>query len=73
MGTSQSPKDYKKIRTHFVCEVKQDGRCKARLVADGDLSNVLLSSVYSGVVSLKMIRVVLFLAKLNGLECWGQT
>ena len=65
------PKDYKKIRAHFVFDVKHDGRHKARLVADGHLTEVPLSSVYSGVVSLRGIRLVLFLAELNGLEEWG--
>ena len=51
--------------------MKHDGRHKARLVADGHLTNVPLSSVYSGVVSLRGIRLVLFLAELNGLESWG--
>ena len=41
---------------------------KARLVADGNLTDILLSSVYFGVVSLRVIRLVLFLVELNGLE-----
>lgn len=45
-------KGCKKIRVHFVFDVKHDGRHKARLVADGNLTEVPLSSVYSGVVSL---------------------
>ena len=40
------------------------------LVADRHLTDVPLSSVYSGVVSLRGIRLVLFLAELNGLESW---
>ena len=48
--------------------MKHDGRHKARLVADGNLIEVPLSSVYSGVVSLRGIQLVLFLAKLNKLE-----
>ena len=43
---------YKRIRTHLVFDVKHDGRHKARIVADGHLTDVPLSSVYSGVVSL---------------------
>ena len=53
---------------HFVFDAKHDGRHKARLVADRHLTEVPLSSVYSGVVSLRGIRLVLFLAELNGLE-----
>ena len=51
--------------------VKHDSRHKARLVADGHLTEVPLLSVYSGVASLRGIRLVLFLAELNGLEAWG--
>jgi hypothetical protein len=41
----------RQIRVHLVYEVKQDGRHKARLVADGHLTDIPLDSVYSGVVS----------------------
>ena len=71
LGTGPAPQGCKKIRTHFVFDVKHDGRHKARLVADGHLTEVPLSSVCSGVVSLRGIRLVLFLAELNGLEAWG--
>ena len=71
MGTSQAPKDYKKIRAHFILDVKHDGKHKARLVADGYLTNVPLSSVNSHMVSLRGIRLVLFIAELNGLDSWG--
>ena len=54
--------DYKRLRVHFVFDVKHDGRHKARLVADGNLTEVPLSSIYSGVVSLRGIRLVLFIA-----------
>ena len=47
--------NYKKIRVHFVFDVKHDGRHKARLVADGHLTDVPLMIVYSGVVSLRVI------------------
>jgi hypothetical protein len=65
------PSDYKKIRVHFVFAVKHDGRHKARLVADGHLTDVPVDSVYSGVVSLRGLRMVIFLAELNQLELWG--
>ena len=47
-----APRDHKRIRVHLVFDVKHDGRHKARLVADGHLTDVPLESVYSGVVSL---------------------
>ena len=65
------PMGYKKIRMHLVFDVKHDGRHKARLVADGHLTQVPLDSVYSGVVSLRGIRMILFLAELNDMECWA--
>ena len=70
MGKGQVPKYHKKIRAHLVFVVNHDGRHKARLVASGHLTTVLLSSVYSGVVSVSEIRLVLFLAELNDLESW---
>ena len=66
-----APSGYKKIRVHFVFDVKHDGRHKARLVADGHLTDIPLESVYSGVVSLRGFRLVLFLAELNDLELWA--
>jgi len=56
---------------HLVFDVKHDGRHKARLVADGHLTEVPIESVYSGVVSLRGFRLVLFLAELNGLETYA--
>ena len=65
------PDGYKKIRVHLVFDVKHDGRHKARLVADGHLTDIPLDSVYSGVVSLRGFRLTLFLAELNKLELWA--
>jgi Reverse transcriptase (RNA-dependent DNA polymerase) len=65
------PSGYKKIRVHFVFDVKHDGRHKARLVADGHLTDIPIESVYSGVVSLRGFRLVLFLGELNGLQVWS--
>jgi len=64
------PDGYKRIRVHLVFDVKNDGRHKARLVADGHLTDLPLESVYSGVVSLRGIRIIIFLAELNGLQTW---
>ena len=65
------PSGYKKIRVHFVFDVKHDGRHKARLVAGGHLTDDPVDSVYSGVVSLRSLRLVIFLAELNNLILWG--
>ena len=61
------PKDYNKIRAYFAFDVKHDGMHKARIVASGYLMNVPISSVHSGLASLRGIFLALFLAELNGL------
>ena len=68
---AKAPNGYKKIRVHFVYDVKHDGRHKSRLVADGHLTDIPLSSVYFGVVSLRGLRLLVFLAELNQLETWA--
>ena len=67
----EAPVGYKKIRCHMIYDVKHDGRHKARLVAGGHLTDPNTESVYSGVVSLRGIRLIVFLAELNALELWG--
>jgi hypothetical protein len=58
---SVAPTGYKKIRVHLVFDFKHDGRHKARLVANGHLIEVLLDSVYSGVVSIRGLANIIFL------------
>ena len=71
MGKDKFPsKEFKRIKVLFVFAVKHDGRHKARLCAGGHLTDVPLDSVYSGVVSLRSLRMVIFLAELNQLELW---
>jgi hypothetical protein len=53
-----TPTGYKRIRCHMIYDVKHDGRHKARLVAGGHLTDPNTESVYSGVVSLRGIRLV---------------
>ena len=65
------PTDYKKITAHLIYDCKHDGRHKARLVAGGHLTEVPLDSVYSGVVSLRGLRTLVFLGELNGLHIWA--
>ena len=52
------PDGYKKIRVHLIFDIKHDGRHRARLVADGHLTDIPLDSVYTGVVSLQGFRLV---------------
>ena len=65
------PKGYHRIKVHLVFAVKFDGRHKARLVADGHLSPEPIGNIYSGVVSLRNLRLVIFLGTLNHLDLWG--
>ena len=65
-----APKGYKRIRVHMVYAIKHDLRRKSRLVADGNLTEVPLASVYSSVVSLRGLRTTIFLAELNKMELW---
>ena len=48
--------------------MKHDGQYTARMVANGHLTDISLESVYSVVVSLRGLRIILFLAELNGLD-----
>ena len=68
---AKAPPGYKRIRVHLIFDVKHDGRHKARLVADGHLTDVPTELVYSGVVSLRSFRLVTFAAELNGLLFWA--
>ena len=40
-------------------------------MADGHLTKEPNETVYSGVISLRNLRVAMFLAELNGLQLWG--
>ena len=68
---TNAPSGYQKIRVHFGFAVKHCGKFKGRLVADGHLTKEPMESVYSGVVSLRGLRLVMFLAELNKLLLWG--
>ena len=70
-GKAVTPDGFQKIRVRFVYAVKHDGRFKARLVADGHLTKEPVESIYSGVVSLRSLRMVLFLSQLNDLKICG--
>ena len=66
-----SPKGYHRIKVHLVFAVNFDGRPKARLVEDGHLTHEPIENICSGVVSLRNLRLVKFLGKLNNLDIWG--
>ena len=63
-GKAVTPDGFQKIRVHFVYAVKHAGKFKARPVADGHLTK-------EPVVSLRSLRIVVFLSQLNDLEIWG--
>ena len=65
------PPGYQKIPLRMVFDVKQSLKRKARLVARGDKTDPPKDSVYSGVASLRSLRIVTFLAELNGLHLTG--
>ena len=60
-------KNYKLIRAHFVFDVNHNGRHKARSVSGVHITNFPISSVYSRVISLRGMRLILFLAEINRL------
>ena len=56
----------------MVYDVKHDLRRKARLVAGGHKTEVPRDSTYSSVVSLRSMRIVMFLTELNEFDlCAG--
>ena len=61
-------KEYTRIRVHFVYAMKHDLRHKARMVAGGHMTAVEKESNYSGVVSLRSMRLALVIGELNGLD-----
>ena len=68
---SNAQNGYQKIRVHLIFAVKHDGRHKARLVAGGHLTPDPIESIYFGIVSIRSLRLVIFLVKLNNLKVWG--
>ena len=52
-------------------DVKQSLKRKARIVARGDMTDPPREAVYSGVASLRSLRIVCLLAELNGLKLTG--
>ena len=66
-----SPPGFWKIRVHLIFALKYDGRHKARLVAGQHLPSDPVESTYSGFVSLRNLRLVIFQGKLYNQELWG--
>ena len=66
-----APKEHQKIRVHFVIDVKYCGEFKTGLVADGHLTKKSNETVYSGVISLRNLRLSMIIAELNDIQLWG--
>ena len=62
-------KEYKQVPYHFVFDVKFDLRCKARLVADGNWTDVIREDIYSGVIGIETVRIGFLIGELNQLKC----
>ena len=61
---------YKQIKVHLIFDIKYDGRYKVIYVEDWCSTNIPVDIIYSGVVSLRGLRTMLFLAELNQLYNW---
>ena len=64
---TNAPQGYQKIKVHLVFA----GCHKARLIAGGHLTPDPIDSIYSGVVSTRLLRLSIFLAKLSNMKVWG--
>ena len=62
------PSGYNRIPAHIIFDVKQSGKRKARFVAGGHRTAPPKESVYSGVATLRSLRIVTMLAELNDLD-----
>ena len=51
-------------------DVKHCGKFNARLVADGHITKEANEIVYSGALSLRSLRLAVFLTDLNDLQLW---
>jgi hypothetical protein len=65
------PRDHQHIMVHDVFDIKESGIRKARLVANGIMTQPPAESVYFGVVSLRSIRIIAMLSDLNDLNLFS--
>ena len=63
-----APPNHQTIRVNLIYVVKHDGTHKAKLVAEGSLTPEPVENIYSGVVSLRHLRLVIFLGQLTTLN-----
>ena len=62
---------HQKIKVNLIFAVNFNGRHKPRLVADGSLTQDPMENIYSGVASLRHLRLVIFFGELNNLDLQG--
>ena len=65
---AEPPPGYKKITLRCIYDVKHNLRHKAQYVAGGHLTDPCKDSAYSGVISLRTLRLALLVGELNGLK-----
>jgi hypothetical protein len=64
-----APIGYQKIPCHMIFHIKmEDFRCKARLVAGGNMTKAPATITYASVVSCETLRIALLMAALNDLN-----
>ena len=68
LGKNGIPPDGYNKSTGTLYDIKYDIKHKARCVADGNLTEISLDSVYSGVVSLRGLRMMIFLSEINQID-----
>ena len=66
-----APVGYNRIRVYFVYAAKYDGRYKAWLTINSNITKVPVDSVYSIVVLLHKLCTVIFLVELRNLKTWA--
>ena len=67
-GKRSPPQGYKRITVHMVFDVKYNDRKRARLVGGGHQTEATNDTPFSGIATLKYIRVCLLLAIYNNLD-----
>ncbi len=60
--------EYKRLLYHIIFNCKFDGRRKARLVIQGNLSDPPKEDIYSGVVNMDSVRLAFYIVAMNGLS-----
>ena len=68
MGIRNLLKGYKMITAHIVFDDKYDGRKRAGVVGRGHRTDAPVDVSFTGIVSLKIVRVIIFITMLNRLD-----